>query len=112
MSVIKVTVDGAPRELENGSDGFGLFTDKTIVAQRVNGELRDLARPPPGHRRGLRRAQRPRRRPGAAPGLFIATTDQGDSSGDLIALEYPTAFLDQRAQAFFGVLTVEQFFCQ
>jgi threonyl-tRNA synthetase len=25
------------------SDGFGLFTDKTIVAMRVNGELRDLA---------------------------------------------------------------------
>ena len=43
MSAIKVTVDGAARELELGADGFGLFTDKTIVAQRVNGELRDLA---------------------------------------------------------------------
>lgn len=29
--------------LTEGSDGFGLFTDKTIVAMRVNGELRDLA---------------------------------------------------------------------
>jgi threonyl-tRNA synthetase len=43
VSVIKVTVDGTTRELEVGADGFGLFTDKTIVAQRVNGELRDLA---------------------------------------------------------------------
>jgi threonyl-tRNA synthetase len=43
VSVIKVTVDGTARELEQGSDGFGLFTDKSIVAQRVNGELRDLA---------------------------------------------------------------------
>jgi threonyl-tRNA synthetase len=36
-------VDGQSREVESGSDGFGLFTDKTVVAQRVNGELRDLA---------------------------------------------------------------------
>jgi threonyl-tRNA synthetase len=42
-SVLKVTVAGALTELANGADGFGLFTDKTIVALRVNGELRDLA---------------------------------------------------------------------
>jgi threonyl-tRNA synthetase len=36
-------VDGQSREVDSGSDGFGLFTDKTVVAQRVNGELRDLA---------------------------------------------------------------------
>lgn len=29
--------------LSEPSDGFGLFADKTIVAMRVNGELRDLA---------------------------------------------------------------------
>ena len=40
---MKVTVAGAVTELANGADGFGLFTDKTIVALRVNGELRDLA---------------------------------------------------------------------
>ena len=43
MSSITVLVDGQSREVESGSDGFGLFTDKTVVAQRVNGELRDLA---------------------------------------------------------------------
>ena len=40
---LKVTVDGDSRELAAGADGFGLFTDKTIVAMRVNGVLRDLA---------------------------------------------------------------------
>jgi threonyl-tRNA synthetase len=40
---VKVTVAGASTEVEQGSDGFGLFTDKTIVALRVNGELKDLA---------------------------------------------------------------------
>jgi threonyl-tRNA synthetase len=42
-SVLKVTVAGAVTELAVGADGFGLFKDKTIVALRVNGELRDLA---------------------------------------------------------------------
>jgi molybdopterin converting factor small subunit len=42
-AVLKVTVAGVATELADGSDGFGLFTDKTIVALRVNGELRDLA---------------------------------------------------------------------
>ncbi|MFM1795525.1 MAG: hypothetical protein RLZZ340_202, partial [Actinomycetota bacterium] len=40
---MKVTVAGASTEVEQGSDGFGLFSDKTIVALRVNGELKDLA---------------------------------------------------------------------
>ena len=40
---MKVIVAGTETQIEPGSDGFGLFTDKTIVALRVNGELRDLA---------------------------------------------------------------------
>ena len=43
MSSITVLVDGQSREVESGSDGFGLFTDKTVVAQRINGTLCDLA---------------------------------------------------------------------
>ena len=41
--ILKLTVDGEGREADAGSDGFKLFTDKSIVAMRVNGELRDLA---------------------------------------------------------------------
>ena len=41
--VLKVLVDGSSIELDSGADGFGLFSDKSIVALRVNGELRDLA---------------------------------------------------------------------
>ncbi len=40
---MQVKVNGQPVEVEAGSDGFKLFTDKTIVAMRVGGELRDLA---------------------------------------------------------------------
>ena len=43
MSVLKVTVDGVGVEAPAGADGFKLFTDKSIVAMRVNGELKDLA---------------------------------------------------------------------
>ena len=43
MSSIKVSVDGSPAEVESGADGFKLFTERAIVAMRVNGELRDLA---------------------------------------------------------------------
>ena len=43
MSSITVLVDGQSREVESGSDGFGIFTDKTVVAQRINGTLCDLA---------------------------------------------------------------------
>ena len=41
--LLKISVDGQPVEVEPGSDGFKLFTNRSIVAQRVNGELRDLA---------------------------------------------------------------------
>lgn len=43
MSVVKVVLDGKSVELELGADGFKLFSDKTIVAMRVNDELKDLA---------------------------------------------------------------------
>jgi threonyl-tRNA synthetase len=43
VSAINVTVDGSPVGALADSDGFKLFTEKTIVAMRVNGELRDLA---------------------------------------------------------------------
>jgi threonyl-tRNA synthetase len=43
VSSIKVSVDGSPIEVESGADGFKLFTERSIVAMRVNGELRDLA---------------------------------------------------------------------
>ena len=33
----------APVEVQASSDGFALFTDRSVVAMRVNGELRDLA---------------------------------------------------------------------
>ncbi len=40
---MRVTVSAEAKDIEPGSDGFGLFTDKAIVAMRVNGELKDLA---------------------------------------------------------------------
>ena len=43
MSSLNVTVDGASVAAELGADGFKLFTERSIVAMRVNGELRDLA---------------------------------------------------------------------
>ena len=33
----------APLTVQASSDGFALFTDRSIVAMRVDGELRDLA---------------------------------------------------------------------
>ncbi len=45
MSVIAIQVDGAKQEVESGADGFAVFKSKTVVAQRVNGILRDLAWP-------------------------------------------------------------------
>ena len=42
-AALKVTVAGVITELADGADGFGLFTNKSIVALRVNGELKDLA---------------------------------------------------------------------
>ena len=43
VSSINVSVDGSSVEVESGADGFKLFTERSIVAMRVNGELRDLA---------------------------------------------------------------------
>lgn len=43
MSSLNVVVDGSAVDVEIGADGFKLFTDRAIVAMRVNGELRDLA---------------------------------------------------------------------
>lgn len=40
---MRVTVSAEVKDIVPGSDGFGLFSDRTIVAMRVNGELRDLA---------------------------------------------------------------------
>ena len=40
---LKISVDGQPQEVEAGTDGFKLFTDRATVAQRVNGDLKDLA---------------------------------------------------------------------
>lgn len=41
--MLNITLDGVKTEVEPNSTGFKLFTDKKIVAQRVNGELKDLA---------------------------------------------------------------------
>jgi threonyl-tRNA synthetase len=43
VSSVNVSVDGSSVQAEAGSDGFKLFTERSIVAMRVNGELRDLA---------------------------------------------------------------------
>ena len=43
MPGINVVVDGTTVQLESGADGFKAFSDKTVVAMRVNGALRDLA---------------------------------------------------------------------
>ena len=43
MSDLKINVDGTPREVVADTTGFNLFESRSIVALRVNGELRDLA---------------------------------------------------------------------
>ena len=43
MSSIDISVDGSKLAVALGSDGFKLFTDKKIVAMRVNDQLKDLA---------------------------------------------------------------------
>jgi threonyl-tRNA synthetase len=40
---IELTLEGAPTAVASGSTGFEVFQDKKVVAQRVNGGLRDLA---------------------------------------------------------------------
>lgn len=46
MSQINITVDGVPQSVEPGTDGFKLFSDRSIIAMHVNGEARDLAYQP------------------------------------------------------------------
>ena len=46
MSLINITVDGVPQSVEPGTDGFKLFSDRSIIAMHVNGEARDLAYQP------------------------------------------------------------------
>ncbi|MFM6980802.1 MAG: threonine--tRNA ligase [Micrococcales bacterium] len=41
--MISIMLDGSNLSVEPGTDGFKLFSSRSIVAQRVNGELRDLA---------------------------------------------------------------------
>ena len=43
QELLSITLDGQPLSVEPGTDGFKLFTERTTVAQRVNGELKDLA---------------------------------------------------------------------
>ena len=43
MSELKISVDGVERIVPADTTGFKLFESKSIVALRVNGELRDLA---------------------------------------------------------------------
>ena len=43
QELISIVLDGQAQSVESGTDGFKLFTQKTTVAQRVNGELKDLA---------------------------------------------------------------------
>lgn len=43
MSELKITVDGAAREVSADTTGFNLFESRSVVALRVNGELKDLA---------------------------------------------------------------------
>ena len=40
---IELTLEGTPTAVASGSTGFEVFQDKKVVAQRVHGELRDLA---------------------------------------------------------------------
>lgn len=40
---MKITVDGAAREVSADTTGFNLFESRSVVALRVNGELKDLA---------------------------------------------------------------------
>ena len=43
MPQIVITVDGVSQSIEQGIDGFKIFTDKSVIAMKVNGEARDLA---------------------------------------------------------------------
>ena len=41
--IIELTLQGSSTSVASGATGFELFQDKKVVAQRVNGELKDLA---------------------------------------------------------------------
>ena len=43
MANLELNVDGSPRSVDDGATGFEVFTSRSVVAMRVNGELRDLA---------------------------------------------------------------------
>ena len=43
MSQVSIKLNGVEQSIEAGLDGFKLFTDKSVIALRVNGESRDLA---------------------------------------------------------------------
>lgn len=43
MSGLNITVEGAARQVDADTTGFKLFESKSVVAMRVNGELKDLA---------------------------------------------------------------------
>lgn len=40
---IELTLEGSSTSVARGTTGFELFQDKKVVAQRVNGELKDLS---------------------------------------------------------------------
>lgn len=44
--LFSLSIDGELQNVTAGSDGFALFQTRSIVAMRVNGELRDLAHKP------------------------------------------------------------------
>lgn len=43
MSSIRVSVDGVELEVSSSATGFDVFKERSIVAQRINGALKDLA---------------------------------------------------------------------
>ena len=43
MSQVSIKLNGVEQSIDAGLDGFKLFTDKSVIALRVNGESRDLA---------------------------------------------------------------------
>ncbi len=40
---MNIELAGKTHQVSEGADGFGLFEDRSIIALRVNGELRDLS---------------------------------------------------------------------
>ena len=42
---MNIELAGKTHQVSEGADGFGLFEDRSIIALRVNGELKDLVIP-------------------------------------------------------------------